>query len=188
MAIKTFTSGEVLTAANTNTYLNNGGLVYITEATATNGAGSLVFNNCFSATYENYRMVAKFSAATAGYPSIVFQMRVGGANAGTALYQYTGTGRSSSNIDQSFGNVDQTVGSIGMLTGSFSADIYSPFRSTVQTLTTSETMYYNGSTFIRRSIGTWHNIVASYDGISFTPTSSTFTNTFNVKIYGYRQA
>jgi hypothetical protein len=30
MAIKTFTSGAVLTSADTNTYLNNGGLVYIT--------------------------------------------------------------------------------------------------------------------------------------------------------------
>ncbi len=29
MAVKTFTTGEVLTAADTNTYLNNGGLVYI---------------------------------------------------------------------------------------------------------------------------------------------------------------
>ena len=31
MAIKTFTTGEVLTASDTNTYLANAGLVYITS-------------------------------------------------------------------------------------------------------------------------------------------------------------
>ena len=31
MAVKTFSTGEVLTASDTNTYLNNGGLVYITS-------------------------------------------------------------------------------------------------------------------------------------------------------------
>ena len=33
MAIKTFTTGEVLTAADTNTYLANSGLVYVASGT-----------------------------------------------------------------------------------------------------------------------------------------------------------
>jgi len=57
MAVKTFTTGEVLTASDTNTYLNNGGLVYITTGTAAAGASTLSVNNCFSSTYENYRLV-----------------------------------------------------------------------------------------------------------------------------------
>ena len=52
MAIKTFTTGEVLTAADTNAYLANSGLVYITQATL---AGSFVdIAGCFSATYDSY--------------------------------------------------------------------------------------------------------------------------------------
>ena len=35
MAIKTFTTGEVLTASDTNTYLNNGGLVFINQVSYT---------------------------------------------------------------------------------------------------------------------------------------------------------
>ena len=33
MAVKTFTQGEKLTAADTNTYLNNGGLVFVKQVT-----------------------------------------------------------------------------------------------------------------------------------------------------------
>jgi hypothetical protein len=57
MAIKTFTTGEVLTAADTNTYLANSGLVYITSATIGSGVSSATVSNCFSSTYDNYRII-----------------------------------------------------------------------------------------------------------------------------------
>ena len=41
MAIKTFTSGAVLTAADTNTYLTNSGLVYIAQGELTSATASL---------------------------------------------------------------------------------------------------------------------------------------------------
>ena len=54
MAVKTFTAGETATAADTNTYLANSGLVYIKEQTIGNGVGSVTVSNAFSATYDNY--------------------------------------------------------------------------------------------------------------------------------------
>jgi hypothetical protein len=59
MATKSFSAGEVLTSSDTNTYLNNGGLVYITHYTVPTGAGvnSFTISNCFSSTYDNYRVV-----------------------------------------------------------------------------------------------------------------------------------
>jgi hypothetical protein len=57
MAVKTFTTGEVLTAADTNTYLNNGGLVYITQANVGTGVASVTVNSCFSSTYDNYKIL-----------------------------------------------------------------------------------------------------------------------------------
>ena len=59
MAIKTFTTGEVLTAADTNTYLANSGLVYI--ASGSLSGTSTTFTNCFSSTYNNYRIVVRVS-------------------------------------------------------------------------------------------------------------------------------
>ena len=55
MAVKTFTTGEVLTAADTNTYLNNGGLVYVSGATFSNA--TTVDVTGFTATYSQFRVI-----------------------------------------------------------------------------------------------------------------------------------
>ena len=57
MAVKTFTTGEVLTAADTNTYLNNGGLVYISSTTVGSAVSSVTVSNCFPSTYDTYMIV-----------------------------------------------------------------------------------------------------------------------------------
>lgn len=67
MAIKTFTTGEVLTASDTNTYLANSGLVYISTTTIANATTQFV--GAFTDTYTNYRAVFSYtaSAGTATY-------------------------------------------------------------------------------------------------------------------------
>ena len=73
MAIKTFSSGEVLTASDTNTYLNNGGLVYIAGGSATN-TSALDVNSVFSSTYDNYRVVLQTaSRSTLQYARFQFR-------------------------------------------------------------------------------------------------------------------
>ena len=57
MAIKTFTTGEILTASDTNTYLNNGGLVYVTSVTVGAGSNTVSVSNCFTSTYDNYKVI-----------------------------------------------------------------------------------------------------------------------------------
>jgi len=54
MAIKTFTTGEVLTAADTNTYLANSGLVFVKSQTVGSGVSSVTVSSAFSSTYDNY--------------------------------------------------------------------------------------------------------------------------------------
>ena len=86
MAVKTFTN-EQLTASDTNTYLANAGLVYITSTTVGSAVSSVTVSNCFSSTYDHYRIIwgggtcsnsgvstyIKFgSAATAYYGSQVY--------------------------------------------------------------------------------------------------------------------
>ena len=55
MAIKTFTTGEVLTAADTNTYLANSGLVFVASTTFSASSG-VEMSNCFTSTYDNYEV------------------------------------------------------------------------------------------------------------------------------------
>lgn len=55
MAIKTFTTGEVLTASDTNTYLANAGLVFVKSVNV--GASNVSFvdvTDVFSSMYDNY--------------------------------------------------------------------------------------------------------------------------------------
>lgn len=75
MAIKTFSSGEVLTASDTNTYLANAGLVYVAGASFT--AQTTVDITGISSTYKMYRLeytarrvdTAGTAAATAQFRS-----------------------------------------------------------------------------------------------------------------------
>lgn len=85
MAVKTFTTGEVLTAADTNTYLNNGGLVYITEANPAGTATTISFNNVFTSTYRTYKIFGSLSPNNAG-TTLSFRFRVGGADYAGAQY------------------------------------------------------------------------------------------------------
>lgn len=57
MAIKTFTTGEVLTASDTNTYLANSGLVFVKQQTIGAGVGSVTVSSAFSADYDSYQIV-----------------------------------------------------------------------------------------------------------------------------------
>jgi hypothetical protein len=58
MAIKTFTTGEVLTAADTNTYLANAGLDYVTSVAGPSpAAATITIAGAFNSTYDNYRVV-----------------------------------------------------------------------------------------------------------------------------------
>jgi hypothetical protein len=91
MAIKTFTTGEVLTAADTNTYLANSGLVYVTSVAVTSATTAI--DNCFTSTYNNYQVVMNITSDTGGAAQIQIQMRVGGSATGGSGYygRYTGT-------------------------------------------------------------------------------------------------
>ena len=57
MATKQFSTGEVLTSGDVNTYLANSGLVYVTSATVGSGSNTVSVSNCFSSTYDNYKVI-----------------------------------------------------------------------------------------------------------------------------------
>jgi hypothetical protein len=72
MAVKTFTTGEVLTAADTNTYLANSGLVYVSSGSFTNAATFDVTG--FSSSYDFYDLCLNIKAvSTAAVVSFVLR-------------------------------------------------------------------------------------------------------------------
>ena len=92
MAVKTFTS-EVLTSADTNTYLANAGLVYVkSQLVGGTGVASVTVTGAFSSTYDNYRIIL---AGGTGSTSLSISMRLGSAAAnyyGSVLFANYGGG------------------------------------------------------------------------------------------------
>lgn len=195
MAIKTFTSGEVLTASDTNTYLNNGGLVYITQTLVTAGsATSVSFNNCFSSTYANYRIVIDSFQPSNAARTLLMRMRNGGTDATTTDYYYGisgffATGAAVSDFS--------TVGASSMTTGMYNSvnslalgtatiDLFNPFAAE-RTFGQVHQIGYDSNFFYRTGLME-HNLTNSYDGFTLLLSGTGNITTLRVRVYGYRQA
>jgi hypothetical protein len=121
MAIKTFTTGEVLTAADTNTYLANSGLTYI-STTSFSGANVAQFQSCFTSTYTNYRVLLNYTLAS--------------ANAMYLRWLVGSTVQTGNNLSMAFGAAYST----NVYTGSTRGDQYIPIPAGYPTYPTVFTM------------------------------------------------
>jgi hypothetical protein len=190
MAIKTFTTGEVLTAADTNTYLANSGLVYITGGSLSTATTDFV--GCFSSTFDNYRVVINAPAVSSA-ADIYFRLLIGttptfvnyhyvvlGANtAGTTLNTFgVGSG-------EIYTGWTTTSGAAGLNVGLVVSDITSPFLAKRTGFTGSLFSYQTA--FKHGTFGGIQDSDTSHTGLRIsTLTAATLTGT--VTIYGYRKA
>jgi hypothetical protein len=187
MAIKTFTTGEVLTAANTNEFLANSGLVYVTSAVVGSGVSTITFNNCFSSTYDAYKIVYS-GGKTSANGSISLKLRKSGTNSDTGYYGLLIYGSPTGPTIQPAGN-DNSVGftwaggSEGNTAGyaQVMLDLNFPF-GTGYTAISNATVIYSG---VLGSYNGMHKVNDSYDG--FQLYNLTFTGG-TVTVYGYRKA
>jgi hypothetical protein len=189
MAVKTFTS-TTLTASDTNTYLANSGLTYITQGTVT-GNTALNFSSIFTSAYNNYRVIFTPSARqTGGQNQINLRIRSGTTDLSTGnLYQwsrmfyYAGASGFSGSVTENFINMsDANNGLVA-----FSFDIYAP-NLAQETLVTGQTVISQvagGPFLFGVNWGGMVNNSTSYDGFSIIGTSN-FSGT--ARVYGYRQA
>ena len=182
MAVKTFSTGEVLTAADTNTYLNNGGLVYIKSQTIGTAVSSVTVTNAFSADYDNYRIVIS-----------------GGTNSTASSVKFQ--------LSNSTGSTYQMFGYYGDF-GTATLTAYSPAAATSWTdaIRAETTRYYAtielngpflsvatlGHTVSNSTITAYHfqlrdTSTNSSTGFTLTPNTGTMTGG-TIRVYGYRQA
>ena len=188
MAVKTFTTGEVLTSADTNTYLANSGLVYISTTTFSS-VSTAQFLSAFSSTYTNYRAIFSFTAST-GTP-VYLRWLVGstvqtGNTLSQSVYsQYAlGTVLASTRGDQYalFPSAYPTYPS------TFSIEFFNPQVATYSSYaingallgTSSSDSYFN-------SYGGRNIAITQMDGFEIT-TASTPSISGTMTLYGYRKA
>lgn len=184
MAIKTFTAGSVLTASDTNTYLANSGLVYITQVTVGSGVSSIAVSNCFSSTYENYFVT--YSGGTASTTGNSINLQLGSSSTayyGILIYaSYAGSGvaMAANNSSASWSWIGGTFGSNGAV---LAANVYQPY---LNLYTRIATQTYNGDAAAGTTQGI-HKQAQSYTGFTLVPESGTLTGG-TVTVYGYRKA
>jgi hypothetical protein len=190
MAIKTFTAGAILTAADTNEYLANSGLVYVTSG-ALSGS-STNFAGCFDNTkYVNYRIVIDGPQVSAS-ATIHFRMLSGttpSSGANEYNWGFRGIDRAGASLDNSSAN--NTLGSTGFTSdtqfntviGATSMDVYRPHQA-VRTYFNITASCFVGIFGMRFGMSE-HNLTTAYDGIQFL-TNSAATMGGTVSIYGYR--
>jgi hypothetical protein len=188
MAIKTFTVGEVLTASDTNTYLANSGLVYVSGATFTNVASFDITG--FTNTYTFFQAVLRvFRTSGTGGAGITATVR--DASSGYTTNGYFGAGwrvlfnGTSSAVATRNNAADMDVGLVQSST--------SPMLSTMQITgmnTTSSQFMITGQHFDPANSGstTWGfqntNTTLSLDRIRFA-CGVNMTGVW--RLYGYRE-
>ena len=180
MAVKSnFASGEVLTASDVNTYLTNGGLVYITEVTVGSGVASVTVSNCFSSTYDSYVIVDSGGSMSS---DTAYGMTLGSATTGYYYFltygSYAGTTVSGDNGNNTTkwahaGGGGARSGHIVVL------NPYLAMATDIQAKVRYGTVY--GTEIGHRG----DNV--SYTSFTLTPASGTMSNG-KIRVYGYRQA
>jgi hypothetical protein len=187
MAIKTFTTGEVLTASDTNTYLANSGLVYVTD-TSFSGTGFSI-NNCFTSTYDNYRI--EINGYANSNADLSFRFRSSGSDLTTTVYQYASQGSYGGVRNDAAGTGQTAIGftpSMGNNRYSGAAiEVYGPNTTySWKTTNTNCSFSHDATGVIVRNVAGACNSATQFDGFSIITGGATIVGTCTV--YGYRKA
>jgi len=180
MAVKTFTTGEVLTAADTNTYLNNGGLVYIKSQTIGTAVASVAVTSAFSADFDNYVITV---SGGAGSTNMSLKLQLGATVTNYAL-------------TLSYSNYTSTPLAVGSTTDTAFTYAGSGTSTSLGMYCTLQNPYLAEHTFVQGATanGSFAGTMSGYlptttSYTDFTIITSTGTMTGGtIRVYGMRQA
>jgi len=187
MAVKTFTQGEKLTTADTNTYLANSGLVYVTSTTFGSPQAAVNLDNIFTSTYAIYSITFQFVNSSDGQ-NMYLQFREGGTTYTTANYfssqifsTYLGGGPSA--LGQNAATFFN-IGGAGNYMNHNVLTVVNPQKATRATLSWQNFM--NGASYAQQYVGGGAIAATNqFDGIRVVSSSGTITGT--IRVYGQRQ-
>jgi len=189
MAEQTFTSGQILTAAQMTALQSNIGLAFITSGTAT-AQNRLNIPSCFTATYTNYRVeVDNLTHSTAN--NLIMRLSISGTDTtGTAYY----TERSETN-SSAISGVSITASSAIFPTyansaaGSFvtlSFDVFKPFVAAPTTVSGQCSRVDSTTGLYAVSFSGLQSDSTSFNGISLVGNTGNITCV--MRVYGYRNS
>jgi hypothetical protein len=186
MAVKTFGT-EVLTSADTNTYLANSGLVYIAQATIGSNVSSVDLVGCFSSTYDSYYIVVANSVGNGANAAANMTLLSGTTPITTGCYGntfYVGNSQTGAFTNSPQVNSSIFEGVLNVGTNHVTGEIIlnGPFLAKYTTCTFSnvDEGYWRMGAYV-------HRVATSYNGFRFTFGSNTLTGG-TATVYGFRKA
>jgi hypothetical protein len=188
MAIKTFTTGEVLTASDTNTYLANSGLVYVSTTTWSGSLNTIPVTGCFSATYDNYLISFSNITSTGGNGGTINYKLMSGSTPSSTLYYgntfyiVTAAAGTMANAPFSNGPNGEAMSISTSTTNAGVLQLQSPYLAqyTRSQHMSADNNYVRWNSMI-------HQSATSYDGIQFLTSAGTVSGG-TITVYGYRKA
>jgi hypothetical protein len=192
MADQTFTSGQILTAAQMTTLQSDIGMISITPTGATNatlsgavatigaGVSSFTISGCFTSSFTNYRVILSGIAASADQADF----RLTFNNSAGTTYATVGVNMDYNSATQyPIGPVNRTylvVGGSSTTSNNCTFDVFMPYAA-AQTFVNST---FNGTNHVM-----WYNSrdtnAASQTGFTITAASGTFSGG-TVRVQAYR--
>jgi hypothetical protein len=185
MAIKTFTTGEVLTASDTNTYLANSGLVFIKQQTIGNAVSSVAVTSAFSTDYDNYRII--ISGTVVNLVGSSAFITINGSTGST----YSANGFYMAPSSSTLNGYAQNQTAVGFWLGvtggtsSISFDIMNPFLAKA-TNVVGQSASSTGAGYYNTFMGADSN-AASSTGFTVIQTTSNLTGGI-ITVFGYRKS
>lgn len=163
------------------------GLTFITGGSLSGTATSV--DNCFSATYLNYKIVLNALVVSAG-SRVAFRMRVGGSDNTTSNYTFGVYGIDTAGSTFTAVAATANTNMFRLTTGtdigsgmSTSFDMQGPFATSPTSWGMANVM--QGETATVATANGVFKATTSFDGITFFPFTSPETLTGTYKIYGY---
>lgn len=185
MAVKTFTSGETLTASDTNTYLANSGLVYITSATVGSGVSSVTVSNVFSSTYDNYHII--YSGGTLSTGDSI-SLKIGNATTNYNMWMVYESFTAGTNTPKGSGLVNQPL---AYWVGGGDTNAAVAETVVIGPNLAKYTFWRNTGFYFAGTYGGWSSGVlkdtTQHTSFSLSPLTATMTGG-TITVYGFRKA
>lgn len=176
------TNGVLATESFANTA---GGLVYITGQNF-NSVSAVNVNNCFSSTYDNYRLMLITTAT--GTDDVNLRLRSNGIdtiiNYNRQVFAADGTTTGVARATAQTSHYFIRTSNNGTIRQTSILDIFSPFLSVVTNFQTYFGNFYSATTpYVGIVVGNQSDS-SSFDGFTLLTGAGTFSG--NIKVYGYK--
>jgi len=153
------------------------------------GASSVSINNCFSSTYDNYRIIINPTAAVGTDATLSFRYRASGSDISTTTYTgqrivYFGT-----TIVASTNVTGNTLHSLSLISTSranqyyANIEVHGPFLPRKKNFRVDINTVGEAGTFYSETHGGWNDTTTSVDGFSIFTSGTSITGI--IRVYGY---